>query len=525
MSGYVAFPLSDGQILTIRIARESGLISLDEIRDGSILWGFDAFLGNKVARNKFCEEILAWPYRYRAKACNVRLEVSAIKQYRSTSDYWLGESFGLASVIAFARSQSNINLTQWPTTIATGVMRRGGDHLLVDPVQDGDSFSQKLLAVQNCSPTPEFFIYPEGQVLSAEQQTLLQKLKNNGTNVCKVNTLKQVCEYGICPLASAHDKTVFDSVHDENWIGGTANSRGTFASNSNDKMKSLSTVAFISIALLGTTAYFLMPLMNEVPDTTLQEINSTDAVQPHTERNTNPARTRLLRNAAELRTAFSEHMGSDSLLIHKDGDGDSVPDKTELIDGTDPNNSTSFKDTDKDSVPDLFEPFEIDREFLDRYQLSTDHRALVSYSSAASDSHPVRYSFISGRTSAISAARLALDGCFISNDTSAINNQCQVVNVNGIWVKDLNPPELKNDTSANSITEKTATLAFDQYETHPNNKVFIYSLGGHHSMDFHKKKSVDTLSEELLQDCRDKNAFWEKKYPCRIFSINGQQQN
>jgi len=511
MSGYIAFPLSDGQILTIRIARETNLIDLDGIRDGSILWGFDAFLDHKIARNKFCEEILAWPYRHRGTARNVRLEVSAIKQYRGTNGYWLGESFGLATVIAFARSQSDTNLTHWPTVIATGVMRRDTDHLLIDQVQDGDSFSQKLLAVQNCTQPPEYFIFPLGQVLTDDQKILLEKLQNKGTNVLEVNSLLEVCEHGICPAAPAQDTKNVAFANSGNHKASISATRDTPVSNPYGTGKSRGVFALTFIGFAAIATYLLLP----------QFMERTNNPTVQTKGSTSPAPNTLSPNTIELRNILSEHMGTNGLIAEKDEDGDSVPDRTELIDGTDPKNSASFKDTDNDGVPDLFEPLEIGIEYFKRYQLSTNHRALASYSSATTGSHPGGYSFISGRTSAISAARLALDGCLILNKKSTDKHQCRVVNVDGIWIKDLNPPELQDD----KITEKTAATALEQYETQSNNKVFVYSLGGRHSMDFGKKQSAETLSEDLLQDCRDKNKFWEIKYPCRIISINGQQQN
>jgi len=101
MSGHVAFPLSDGQILTIRVAQEPGEMRLEQVRDGSILWGFDTFLGDRAAKNKYCEDILAWPYRNKVKLQSVRLEVGAVDRQQRSGVQWLGESFGLACAIAF----------------------------------------------------------------------------------------------------------------------------------------------------------------------------------------------------------------------------------------------------------------------------------------------------------------------------------------------------------------------------------------------------------------------------------------
>ncbi len=199
MSGHIAFPLSDETILTIRVATEAGEIELAQVRDGSILWGFDTFLANRRSKENFCESILAWPYRTVARVKTVRLEVDSSSNHHNRGANWQGESFGLACAIAFSRSQSTDASQQWPNVIATGVMQKDGNQLLVKPVETGESFTSKLNGVRACPISPDFFIYPADQKLSPEQEGLLEEIAKNGVVILPAGSLKDIYDKDICP--------------------------------------------------------------------------------------------------------------------------------------------------------------------------------------------------------------------------------------------------------------------------------------------------------------------------------------
>ena len=216
MRGIVAFPLSDGQVLTIRIAYEAGDMHIDHVREGSILWGFDAFLGNRVAKHKYCEDVLAWPFRNQTKLKRTRLEVSTGNPRSSgIGENWLGESFGLACAIAFAQSQCGSPMQTTPTVIATGIMKRDGNHLLIEPVDTGLSFTRKLAGVLRCETAPDYFIYPAAQPMEQEHRKLLKAISRKGIRLLPANTLQQVCEQGICQLPAMGKQGSYQNIDTE----------------------------------------------------------------------------------------------------------------------------------------------------------------------------------------------------------------------------------------------------------------------------------------------------------------------
>ena len=200
MTSKISFILSDGSVMPISIRQLNREIDLEHFRLGDHLWGFQPFIESDKAKRIFCEHILIWPFRDNRSLTEVRLEVPPC-----ADQHWSGGSAELACAIAMARSQSEQPTSSWPDVIATGVMQRATassanpDDLLVKAVEGGDSFMGKLQGVLARTPSPEFFVYPAAQQLNARHQQLLRDIRENGTTVLPVDSMRELYERGLCP--------------------------------------------------------------------------------------------------------------------------------------------------------------------------------------------------------------------------------------------------------------------------------------------------------------------------------------
>jgi hypothetical protein len=143
------------------------------------------------------------------------------------------------------------------------------------------------------------------------------------------------------------------------------------------------------------------------------------------------------------------------------------------------------------------------------YALSED--GFASYSEGASNSDV--------------AARLAKEYCEASPKRAADAPECNVINVDGVWVDD---PELIELPIFNGDVESLVTLsaqtAFsEKYEAAEGLKVFVYSRNG--SWEWLSSTKPDSTIEKLTEDALGKcGGGWRNmlEYACEVISINGE---
>ena len=126
------------------------------------------------------------------------------------------------------------------------------------------------------------------------------------------------------------------------------------------------------------------------------------------------------------------------------------------------------------------------------------------------------------------AARLALEYCNTSPHRRADTPDCVVVNINDVWVKDVDIQEIPVVvTDIDGLLTLDAQASFrDKYAQADGLKVFVQSRSGSWQWQSagNSDRTIEVITEQALSKC---NSGWRSRldYPCEVVNINGEWVN
>jgi len=385
--------------------------------------------------------------------------------------------------------------------------------LLVNPVEQGEAFTKKLNGVRECPIPPEFFIYPAGQSLSAEHDHLLNEIAKNGTVVVAAASLNEVCERGVCPRVGepgserplASRKRNGDNMPSRE----TSGRRNRIRENQKDPEG------------------FLPPNSRSDISRDRRPIGAGDFERGYLEgkHKANQAHTivRLLVPALLIAAIYPMWFFLNDFRNKPNMDSDPAAEESAdkvVVDGSEPAAKGDLGDKllTKERIASIIKAIDNDESLKD-YTENGNHKAL-----AFSDSG--FWNYTSNLVDPEYAARFALDGCVAGNHKEA-EFPCQIVNVDGEWVRHFEPSEVRKDLSGiDFLTSNAARKSFDnKYSRKTINKVFAAAFSGMWFWRAEGDSALEQLGQKTLDDCRIKNALYEKKYPCQIINVNGEWQS